>query len=281
MIPIKDQWAIQLDITSHCIRQCSNCTRCLGHLKTNWHMSVDKFEYALKSTVGFLDQPDDCQGRYRVIGIIGGEPLLHPQFSTITALMVALIPEKRRRGLWTGWKSRPGWVAKKPDWLAWPHGQLCQDAYGYVNWNPHGNPYGASKHTPVLAASKDLIPDASVRHAMQERCWVQRIWSSAINIHGAYFCEVAAALDALYHNGANAMTVEPDWWKRDIPANQRSLCDLCSAFLPLTPRWDREEVDDVSESAEAFLKSICSRRRMHVITTFQADPNWQPERYRT
>lgn len=285
MIQVRETWAIQVDVTSHCIRKCSNCTRCLGHKGSVQHMPVAQIAEAIDCSADFLSlPPDPWLKRERVIGIIGGEPLLHPGFVDISNNMKLMIPKKSQRGLWTGWGVRPSWTGKGPDYGNMPYSNVVKDVYGYLNWNPHGYPLPESKHTPVLAASEELVPDADVRYKIQDGCWLQETWSSAINIHGAYFCEVAAALDNLYFDGVHAAPVILDWWNRDLiwffDYGQRKLCDKCGVSIPMKPRWDFEEVDDVTPLAAERLVSFGSRRKFNIITDLKPVTNWNPERYR-
>ncbi|MFI3175808.1 MAG: radical SAM protein, partial [Bacillota bacterium] len=82
----KDMNIIQIDITNACIHECSNCTRFCGHHKKPYFMDLDMVKKA-------IDSLDDFDG---IIGIMGGEPTLHPQFEEITLYLAAkYTPEKR------------------------------------------------------------------------------------------------------------------------------------------------------------------------------------------
>ena len=66
----KDMQIIQIDITNACPNTCSNCTRFCGHHKKPFFMDFDTFKQA-------VDSLQDFPG---MVGIIGGEPTLHPEF---------------------------------------------------------------------------------------------------------------------------------------------------------------------------------------------------------
>ena len=66
----KEMRTIQIDITNACIHQCSNCTRMCGHHKKNFFMDWNTFKAAV----------DSLKGYEGTIGIMGGEPTLHPEF---------------------------------------------------------------------------------------------------------------------------------------------------------------------------------------------------------
>jgi len=98
-----------------------------------------------------------------------------------------------------------------------------------------------------MATRKELgIPDDKW-FKLRDNCWVQNLWSASITPKGAFFCEVAAAMDATL-GGPGGWKVEPGWWHRKPAgfADQLHWCELCSAALPMPARDARGEVDDVS-----------------------------------
>ena len=90
---ISEKWCTHVDITNRChIGDCVYCSRFERHLRKDmlYDMDLDFFTKAIKSYVNFPN----------MIGIIGGEPLLHPQFGDICAIIRETFP-KWRVGLWT------------------------------------------------------------------------------------------------------------------------------------------------------------------------------------
>ena len=70
MISPSEMKIIQIEITNSCIHHCSNCTRFCGLHEKNFMMTWDKFKHA-------VDSLKDFQG---IAGVMGGKPLLNPQF---------------------------------------------------------------------------------------------------------------------------------------------------------------------------------------------------------
>ena len=66
----KDMRVIQIDITNACPHRCSNCTRFCGHHEKSFFMDFDTFKRAVDSMEGFVG----------IVGMMGGEPTLHPEF---------------------------------------------------------------------------------------------------------------------------------------------------------------------------------------------------------
>ena len=90
MRPIHQNVVIQIEITNACHLSCQNCTRHVGHHRQPYFMEVDYVEKAIDS---ILDSP--CR-----IGIMGGEPALHPKFMDILGLVANKVPPDRRE-FWT------------------------------------------------------------------------------------------------------------------------------------------------------------------------------------
>jgi hypothetical protein len=256
-----DQKIVQIDITNACTHRCSNCTRFCGHHRKPFFMEFKTFEQAVAS---LQDHPG-------MVGIMGGEPTLHLQFERFVEHLRHQIgpPEPvaparlpltdfvehteenlafeagKKRGLWTS-------LGEK----YYEHFELIQDTFPYQCINDHTNP---GLHQALLVARKDLnIPD-SEWIPMRDRCWIQNLWSSAITPKGAFFCEVAAALDMLF-DGPGGWPVEPGWWQRtpDQFGAQLDWCELCGAALQ-TPRGRaNEETDTASPTLMEKLKAIHS-----------------------
>ena len=90
MRPLSEMTIIQIEVTNACWLKCSNCTRHVGHHKNPFFMELDYIEKAIDSLEGF-------EGN---IGIMGGEPTLHPKFDEICKLVQKKIP-RRKREFWT------------------------------------------------------------------------------------------------------------------------------------------------------------------------------------
>lgn len=285
MIAPRQQWAIQIDVTNACPRKCSNCTRLVAHQRNRWFMPVDQFRQAVEAVRDFpTDSPPDRYGRRKVIGLIGGEPLLHPEFAALCEVLADLIPEKEARGLWTG---IPRGRALYAD-----HAEVIDRTFGYFNRNYHdpaamareGLPAGDCYHQPILAASRELAPDRATMWRWIENCWLNREWASAITPRGYFFCEVAAALDAVFQ-GPGGLPVEPGCWTADLGRYREQIdrsCPRCGVCVPLPGRLDREEIDDVTPGAATELAALGSPRiaagRFEFCTTWGCE-DWRPNRY--
>lgn len=273
-----EQKIIQIDVTNACTHQCSNCTRFCGHHRKPFFMDVDTFGRALASLTGFPG----------MIGIMGGEPTLHPEFESLVALVqkyggdtrstkarkpirdfaeyrdVELTDLSRRFGLWTSLGDR-----------YYRHYEIIQDTFSYQCINDHANP---GLHQALLVARKDLNISDNEWFPLRDRCWIQNLWSSAITPKGAFFCEVAAALDMLF-DGPGGWPLGEDWWKR-TPADfgdQLQWCELCGAALQ-TPRCRaNEEMDVVSPSLMEKLKAVYSPKarqgRVQVLNVSDYQPD--------
>lgn len=260
----KDHWIIQIEVTNACVHKCSNCTRFCGHHKKPFFMDYDTFCKAVDASI---DHPG-------LLGVMGGEPTLHPQFEEMCKYLYQKIPEEKRvkpgilklptdsfievrrkfeldeyeiheyadgprpiiqgAGLWTSMTNK---------YLQ--NFEIIQDVFNFQNLNDHTN---VSYHQPVLISRKDMGIDDKTWIKLREKCWINQQWSSSITPKGCFFCEVAAAMDMLY-DGPGGLPIEKGWWKRDINdfKEQFRWCELCGIPLKTFARDAREEIDDVAD----------------------------------
>lgn len=255
MIPPCEQWAIQVDITNVCTRQCSNCTRFVGHHPRPFFMEIEAFEQAARALADFpAESPPTDRVANKVIGILGGEPLLHPQFAELAEILEAAIPCRDNRGLWTGLR-----------WQKTRHADLIRRVFGYINNNRHNT---ECRHSPILVAVADVVADEDERRRLIDACWLQRLWSATISPKGFFFCEVAGAMDLLF-DGPGGLPVEPGCWRRPLADFREQIerwCPRCGIPLNLRGRLDHEDIDDVSRTnLEALRESPRVRARRYVL----------------
>lgn len=214
MKPLRDNVVIQIEVTNACHLSCANCSRFVGHHKRPFYMSLSDVEQAIKSLDGY-------PGR---IGLMGGEPALHPEFIEICRLFRDLIPDRRRREFWTsGYK-----------WEEYSEARNSTFDKDLVHYNDHSKP-DEGWHQPLLVSIDEVVDDKDTMWKLIDNCWVQRRWSASITPKGAFFCEVAAALHHAM-DGPQGWPVEPGWWRRlpsDYEEQKRFACLKCSAALPM------------------------------------------------
>jgi hypothetical protein len=249
-------------------------------------MTVEDFERVLKVAAPFIKHSNSDIGvkenrqipgahtRKKVLGIFGGEPLMHPQFPELVDLMIKYVPQVNR-GLWTSFDWVNGkskvWGDFKPqvERLLGPEptGDVLSLKSGYLNWNMHEEEQKC-EHSPVLAASQDMIPDEKKRWGVIAKCWVQTEWSAAYALDynkevKFYFCEVASAFDRVFNLGTG-LPLEDGVWSHHLwfEEDERGIlrphgpyakqilttCNRCGSALKLPGRVDREYVDDISRS---------------------------------
>lgn len=246
MIPPREQWCIQIDVTNACVAECSNCTHLIGH-SPNFHMSPQVFYEAVEALKNFpTASPKAESSPHKLIGIIGGEPLLHPEFERLASIMAEVIPDKRHRGLWTGLR-----------WQSTKYAEIISEVFDeqFIHNNQHKAP---CLHSPVLVAIQDVISNENERRALVSNCWLQQRWSSSITPKGFFHCEVAASLDRIF-NGPGGLPLTQDCWDKDLSSFQHlidTLCLRCGIPLNLKGRVDMEEIDDISHSNLEILKSL-------------------------
>lgn len=267
MLPIYEFKNIQIEMTNACVHSCSNCTRFCGHHKSPFFMEWETFKNAV----------DSLENWPRMIGIMGGEPTLHPQFDRfveyafeqhpmfynigggkkpfqslskymVDSNAIKNVPLNRLRGLGL-WSS----VCN----TYYTHYERIQDSFIFQCINDHT---AVSRHQPWLMTRKEFgIPDEEWI-PIRDNCWWQKSLNSpCITPKGAFFCEVAGAMDILF-DGPGGWKVEKDWWKRgpDDYKDQLHWCEMCSGALINFDRDANEERDDVYPVMYEMLKKTGS-----------------------
>ncbi len=224
MKSVFDNDTIQIEITNACVLSCANCTRFVGHHLKPYFMPFDQFR----------DAVDSMEGYPYMTGIMGGEPLLHPEFEKMCDYAVSKLG-RRHLGLWT----------------CFPKGYeryrevICR-SFDHIFLNDHTRT--DIYHHPFLVAAEEMIPHAGRMFLMINECWAQVSWSASINPRGAFFCEIAAALSMLFDLG-KGWKVEKEWWMRtvkDYTSQIEQFCPKCGGAMPLKRRKSTDDFDDIS-----------------------------------
>ena len=266
MISPSEMKIIQIEVTNSCIHHCSNCTRFCGLHEKTFMMTMKQFEKAVDS---LCDYPG-------IVGVMGGEPTLNPSFSE----MIRYLYKKRPTGKVSEillapvrdfnsfhqccWNSLSG--VKRGLWSAlgnryYENLEAISDIFPYQCLNDHKN---TGMHQSLLIPRKELGISDAEWYLLRDKCWIQNEWSASITPKGAFFCEIAAALDMLF-DGPGGWPVEPGWWKR-TPAefgNQLHWCEMCSAALPVPNIAGNEETDIVSPGIWEKLKHRKAWKVLH------------------
>lgn len=261
MIPISKQGRIQIELTNACPHRCSNCTRFTSHIQKPFFMDFTTFRQAV----------DSMKGYGGMLGIMGGEPTLHLEFDKFVRYYrdnwfpryrhlrwgrqpiedfgayhaTVLSDVNNRHGLWTS--LGPGY---------YKHFELIQETFPYQCINDHQND---AVHQALLVTRMEMGIKDEEWINLRDNCWIQRLWSASITPKGAFFCEIAAALDTLY-NGPGGWPIEPGWWERtpDQFGDQLNWCDYCGGALPTIHRPARENIQDVSPLHYHLLQGVNS-----------------------
>lgn len=260
-----DMIIIQIDITNACVHECANCTRMCGHHVKPFFMRFDTFKKAVDSLADFPN----------TVGVIGGEPTLHPDFEHMADYLSASRLKKGVEmarepivnmqgyltryfgGDFTGeniglWSSLSGTYYK--------HFETINDSFSRQLLNDHNN---ECLHQALLMSRKELGITDEEWIKKRDACWVQNTWSATITPKGAFFCEVAGALDMLF-DGPGGWPIEPGWWRRKPEefGEQLQWCEMCGGCLDVPKRLSSEERDDVTPGIFEKLKKLGSPKAL-------------------
>lgn len=235
-------------------------------------MDLDFFEKALWSLEEWPNK----------IGIIGGEPILHPKFEEFCLTLQKKFP-KEKLGLWTSGGPKYG-----------QYQNIIRQTFGFTAYNEH-NEYqrDTCKHQPITIAIKDVVKDKEYMKQLIDNCWVQKAWCPTISPKGAFFCEVAYAIDSIL-DGSGGYPVEPGWWKKgpkDFQDQVDRYCKHCGMAIPIDREFIRTKIEKFSPAnLELFKKHKLLRLSEQdtkifdkILTIKEMENNkktWDPGNYR-
>lgn len=262
-----DADVMQIEITSKCHKRCANCTHGVGMFEKDWEMSRGQFRTAIISMGGGWNKPN------KLIGLIGGEPTLHSDFEYIAKLFgdiwggskvkpigrapITDLNKFAEERLYDRTSGRGLWTALGPGF--YKHFETIMDTFDHFNMNTHES---NGLHQAMWVHREDYCKQTGMSseewEKNRDKCWVQTTWSPSISKRGAYFCEVAAAIDNVLFDGKSAWPVEAGWWRRQPKDfnDQLHLCDHCSLAQPGPSTVDHMEADIVSATNRIALQTV-------------------------
>jgi hypothetical protein len=251
MKPIMLMDTIQIEITNACTTSCSNCTRFCGHHSQPYCMEWDDYTRAVSSVEGFP----------HMIGLMGGEPLLHPRFAEMAEYACDKLG-REHLGLWTAFPRGKEYLR-----------EVIVKCFGNIFLNDHTR--DDIYHHPLLVGMGEVMEYPAEAYLLADQCWVQNCWSASINPHGAFFCEVAAAFSILFNEPKTAWPVEKGWWwktPKDFTQQIETFCLRCGGALPLKRRASIDGRDDISLLNYEHLKNTspklkASKYLLHDLST--------------
>lgn len=280
----KDARNIQIDITNQCPNRCSNCTRLCGHHKEPFFMDFETFKRA-------VDSLEDWNG---VIGIIGGEPTIHPEFERFAGYLsekrvrkqvdVLRRPTNEFQKYMRHHMSDKRGDAKAGLWSSlnygyYKHMEVINEVFEKQLLNDHNN---ACLHQAALMPYRELGIDETKFIEMRDKCWIQNTWSPCITPKGAFFCEVAGALDITF-GGPGGWKIEKGWYDR-APSEfgeQLKWCEMCSLCLNVPQRISTDGRDDVTPGTYKELLRIESPKALQGKVVVHDPRDYKEEQYHT
>jgi organic radical activating enzyme len=212
---------MQIWVTRACDKACFGCTQGSNLGGRPGMISVEHFETACASLKDY----------FGVVGMFGGNPVLHPRFEELCDVLKKYIPFERR-GIWC---NNPRGKAALLREVFNPevsninvHLDLEAAKEFQVDW-PESSRFikgidSDSLHSSPFVSLRDVIDDESKRWKLISNCDVNRYWSAMIcvvrNRLVGYFCEIAGAQAMLMGDNEDypllGHEVVPGWWNRGI-----------------------------------------------------------------
>ena len=250
-------------VTRACDQTCFHCTQGSNLAGKPAMMTPEQFEQACESLADY----------WGVVGVFGGNPTMHPQFSELCRIMRAKIPYLQR-GLWCNNLRGRGSDARVTFNPRHSNLNVHLDSEAADEFRrdwPESTPYikgieQDSIHSSPWVAIKDVISDEAERWKLIGRCDVNQHWSAMIGVFRgelrAWFCEIAGAQSMLHENNPDwdgtgqpmpdtGVAVIPGWWKAPMAAydaQARLHCHACG--IPMRRRGQAAIGGELEEFSE-------------------------------
>ena len=268
------QGVIQIWVTHCCDRSCFGCTQASNIRRPANFISVEQFRTAVISLKDY----------FGVVGVFGGNPCLHPEFSTLCDILREYIP-KTRCGLWANRLFGKADVCRKtfnPS-VSNINVHMDHDSYNEIRrgW-PEVRVFGLtedSRHASPFVAIKDIVPDESQMWEMISRCDINRHWSALIGVFRgnlrAWFCEIAGSQSMLHQHDPlypdTGIFPDPGWWRKGLDAFGPQIGFHCpSCGVPLRGRGElacaKDGKEQVSQTHASIYIPKIKGREVQIVT---------------
>ena len=182
---------LELNITLQCNLACPNCNRlCHIYRDRTEHMSLEQIDKFIKQAkVG---------GGVSRLKVLGGEPLLHPQFVEIYNMLTSAAKDGVIKYI------------KIESNKTLPHPKV--EAFPFVSWK--GRTINKKKHQPILWSPKDLGVDTPIGQCQQlSKC------GFSLDKYGYLLCSLAIMFSRLFG--------KTHLYRREFPTAPWGLEELC------------------------------------------------------
>jgi len=252
MNPLSQSWHIHIDVTQYCPDDCIYCSRYMRHQRPDhkYHMSLEMFEKALWSLREFPNR----------IGLMGGEPTIHPQFEQICEILQGepVLPE---HGQYKGYLRYSLFTEGGARYRKFKESGLLDRTFQYIAVFEHtAEQKAVCKHQPTTLAIGDMVKDKELKDRLIDDCWAQKTWCPNITPKGAFFCELASGIDRII-DGPGGWPIEKFWWDKTPEQYQDQVdryCDLCGFPVPVV----RETMAAKKERVSSGLLKIMRERNL-------------------
>jgi len=211
---------------------------------------------------------------FGVVGMFGGNPVIHPQFSELCHILSKHIPF-RRRGIWCNHPLGEG--LRLRDTFN-PHCSNLNVHGNYEAYNefkrdwPLSRPVGLkpSLHSPVYGTPP--TPEEN-RWEHIAACDINKYWSAMIGqFRGearAWFCEIAGSQAMLNQSDPSypdtGLPVTNDWWRRPMTDFSQQVDQHClNCLVPYRCAGLLDNSDETEKTTKEYVNIYLPKRRKQV-----------------
>ena len=198
---------LEMQLTLRCQISCPNCNRLIGRLPDQGTQDDMSTEQVLR----FVNQIANSPVKVKRLKLLGGEPLLHPQFDKVYLLLAAAVGE----GLIQKVKIESNGILPRPDVPP------CEG----IHWA--GKPFSRKRHLPACWSPTDLqLPTPNAP------CSMPRICGVSLDAYGYSLCSVCSRMLSVFEREDLYVDKFPADWRNAFAETIEKMCPHCIFSAP-------------------------------------------------
>ena len=213
---------INLHLTSNCKRKCPNCHSCSHQLPSDDYLSLEDIQR-------FMELSRKFGNEWKIIALMGGEPVLHPQFSSVLEIVKRGVYGRTQVVLYSGGHTEALKAIRevKPDWVH------------LRNTKNRGDEIKHSTHRLFTVAPIDTeqYKDAD----FEKGCWVPPMCGTSYWDGQIFPCNQSIAINRVFGLCGGVKTFEEIFDMKIFKSLLREYCKYCGMFMVNPIEFTKEE----------------------------------------
>ncbi len=198
---------VEMQLTLRCQIACTNCNRLMGRFPDQGTQD----DMSVRQVMRFVEQLAASPVQVKRLKLLGGEPLLHPEFERVYHVLGAATIE----GFIQSVKIECNRIIARPD----------LPKYNAIRWA--GKPFNRKRHLPACWSPTDLgLPTPNAP------CSMPRICGVSLDAYGYSLCSVCSRMLSVFMREDLYVDEFPADWRNVFAETIEEICPHCIFSAP-------------------------------------------------